>query len=198
MTIILKSMLCKIRNCAILFLFIMLIMSSGCTGLTAKVKSIPVERANFLIDPDVDCNLTLDEFRNAYEEKISQRHNLQYSMLNARWSGETGKRNSTNYYNFADNVAMVIEVDTFTNRITKLAVIALDRKNEKSVDAQQKIYELAASVFVPKYQAAMSKELYENINKRSNEQIYYIEQDGYYFWSMQAQSGIALIITSKD
>lgn len=189
-----------IKSCFIIGMALMLLISSGCTSLTVQVKNVPIKQAGFLLDPDVDCNLTLDEFRNAYEEKINQSHELQYSMLNARWSedSESDKRIATNYYNLADNVAILIEVDTFTKRITKFAVIALDRKDKKSLDAQQKIYELAASVFVPTYQNAISKELYENINKRSNEEIYYIEKDGYYFWTMQVKSGIFLLITSKD
>lgn len=181
-------------------ILIVLTVSAGCTGLTTQVKSVPIKEADFLITPDSDCNITFDDFRNAYEEKISQRHSLQYSLLNASWSDgdKSAQGNLTNYYHFADNVAMFVELDSFTKRITKLAVIALDRKDKKSVDAQQKIYELAASVFVPKYQDEITKELYENINKRSDEQIIYIEKDGYYFWTMQVKSGIFLIITSKD
>ena len=187
-------------NLVIPLILIVLTVSAGCTGLTSQVKSVPIKEADFLITPDSDCNRTFDDFRNAYEEKISQRHSLQYSLLNARWSDgdKSTQGNLTNYYNFADNVAMFVELDSFTKRITKLAVIALDRKDKKSVDAQQKIYEFAASVFVPKYQDEITKELYENINKRSDEQIIYIEKDGYYFWTMQVKSGIFLIITSKD
>lgn len=190
----------NVKNFFVINLILMLTLGAGC-GHLQQIQSVPVTEAHFIINSGEDLNMTIDEFRQAYENKVSENSSLQYSLLNAYVTegSNTDEGDEIQYYIFSDDVTIMFVVDSVTKRILSISVVTLDKKAQDSVDMQMKIYNLVASVFVKDYSDAFTERLYKNINNKNSDQFKYFEEGGFYLYALPIKrSGIALVIAPKS